>query len=257
MYTSPFSNFTILYPIHSHATATCDPCNLNTLMNLHAYTLSLNFIGINLLNSLIWFFKNNLALMKPVLNHIALPPMFLLFTFRRDQLHDALIYSSSTVLINGVRYGLIHTMSALLTSLPISAVGFIILATNGYMTLANVKLSIKITYEKAVTYIWCTLLVIYPMVPYSNSILFTHIYNTLITIILLPTILYLFHSFHTLLFMNPIIPITTLNIIHAIMKGTSDGLAGIKFVRRRLSFSFMFLSHFLSLSFLSLFLSLL
>jgi len=243
MYTSLFNSFTILYPIHTHAIATCDPCNLRTLINPHAYTLSLNFIGINLPNSLIWFFKNNLALIKLVLNHIALLLIFPLFTFRSDQLQEALIYNNSTVLIRGVRYGLIHTISAPLTSPLISAVGFIMLATNGYITLANVKLSTRITYEKAVTYIWCTLLVIYLIILYSNSILFTHRYNTLNTIIPLLTILYLFHSFHVLLFINPIIPITTLNIIHAIMKGTIDGLAGIKFVRRRISLPFVFPIH--------------
>merc|ERR1712168_49746 len=171
---SPFFSFIILYPIHTHAAATWDLCNLNTLMNPQAYTLSLNFIGINLLNSFNWLLRNSLAPTNPLLSHNILPLMFLLFTFRSDQLHDALMYNNSTVLISGVRYGLIHVIPPPLLSSLISAVGFIILDTNGYITLANVKLSTRITYENAVTFIWCTPLVMYPITPYSSSIPFTH-----------------------------------------------------------------------------------
>jgi len=120
------------------------------------------------------------------------------------------------------------------------------LATKGYITLANVKLSTKITYENAVMYIWCLPLVIYPIILYSNSKLLIHIYIAPITPTLLITRHILLHPFHVFLFMNTIILITLLNIIHAIVKGTPDGLAGIKFVRRRI----------LALSFLSFVLSL-
>merc|ERR1712045_625640 len=55
----------------------------------------------------------------------------------------------------------------------------------------------------------------------------------------IPTILVtrhiLLHPFHTFLFTYTIILITLLNIIHAIVKGTPEGLAGIRFVRRRIS----------------------
>lgn len=149
--------------------------------------------------------------------------------------------------ISGVRYGFIHTISAPPLSSLISAVGFIILATNGYITLANVKLSTKITYENAVTYIWCLLLVIYLIVPYSSSMLLVHTYIALPTLTSLATRHILLHLFHTFLFMNTIILITPLNIIHAIMNGTLEGLAGIRFVRRRiLVFSFLFLFFLLS-----------
>lgn len=203
-------------------------------MNPHAYTLSLNFIGIRPPNSFTWFLRNSLALTNLLLSHTIPLLIFPAFTFRSDQLHDALIYRSNTVFIRGVRYGFIHTISAPPPSSLISAVGFIILATNGYITLANVKLSTKITYENAVTYIWCPLLVIYLITLYSNSRLLTHMYIALPILLILAIKHILLHLFHTLPFMNTIIPITPLNIIHAIVKGTPDGLAGIRFVRRRI-----------------------
>jgi len=108
------------------------------------------------------------------------------------------------------------------------------LATKGYITLANVKLSTKITYENAVTYIWCLLFVIYPITLYSNSKLLVHMYIAPVTPTIPVTRHILLHPFHTFLFMNTTILITLLNIIHAIVKGTPDGLAGIRFVRRRI-----------------------
>lgn len=55
--------------------------------------------------------------------------------------------------------------------------------------------------------------------------------------------LHLLHLFHTFLFRNTTILITILNIPHAIINGTIEGLAGIRLVRRRI-LSFFFHSHF-------------